>query len=105
MTNNNKIHIALSIDNLEEIVKDYSQRLGCEPEVLIENEYALWRTNTVNLSVRVDPSVTPGSLRHLGFEDEDAAEFTSSQDPAGITWERFRAEDQRAEINSIWPKP
>ena len=64
-----KIHLALSVKNLDEVVKDYNKRLGSSPEVFIPNEYALWRTNEVNLSVRVDPSFQPGSLRHLGFED------------------------------------
>lgn len=101
--NQRKIHIAISIDNLETIITDYSEKLLCMPEVVVPGEYALWRTETVNLSVRVDPSVQSGSLRHLGFEDEHAEGFTSSIDPAGIVWERFRAQDQKNEIQEIWP--
>ena len=102
--NQRKIHIALSVNNLDAVVSDYSQKLGCEPEIIISDEYALWRTNGLNLSVRVDNSVPAGSLRHLGFEDPDAQGFTSSTDPVGIIWERFREEDQKNEIREIWPE-
>ena len=99
-----KIHLALSVKNLDEVVKDYNKRLGSSPEVFIPNEYALWRTNEVNLSVRVDPSFQPGSLLHLGFEDPSVDGFTSTIDSIGIVWESFRAQDQLDEINSIWPE-
>jgi len=102
-TQNRKIHIALSVGKLDEIIDDYSRRLGCKPEVIVQNQYALWRTETVNLSIRVDPEVAPGSLRHLGFEDENVEGFTSSTDPLGIVWESFREQDQKAEINDAWP--
>ena len=39
-----KIHLALSVKNLDEVVKDYNKRLGSSPEVFIPNEYALWHT-------------------------------------------------------------
>ena len=98
-----KIHIAISVRNLGEVVQDYTNRLGTSPEVLIEDEYALWRTESVNLSLRVDGSVPSGTLRHLGFEDSSAKGFTSTIDSVGIEWEHFRAEDQLAEINELWP--
>ena len=86
-----KLHIAISTDRIEETVKDYSARLGSEPCSYVSNEYALWRTESLNVSVRQDSTCTPGKLRHLGWEN-------------GITWERFSAQQQADEINELWPQ-
>ena len=97
-----KLHIALSTDNIEKTVLDYTQRLGCEPCVVIAGEYALWRTDCLNVSVRHDMGCAAGSLRHLGWEDSDAKEFSQETDVNGIVWERFNAENQAEEIREIW---
>lgn len=99
-----KIHIAISTDNIEESIKDYSARLGVQPCSFIPNEYALWRTDSLNISIRQDPTCIPGSLRHLGWEDSLASEFSEEKDVNGITWERFSANQQADEINEIWPE-
>ncbi|WP_232756053.1 VOC family protein [Vulcanococcus limneticus] len=99
----NKLHIAISTAKLEDTVTDYSKRLGAKPCVIVEAEYALWRTETLNLSVRQDPSCKPGELRHLGWEDPAAQAFCSDTDVNGVTWERFTAQQQADEINAIWP--
>ena len=103
MTEQRKIHIALSVASLDTVIDEYTQKLGISPEVVVANEYALWRSETVNLSIRVDKSVPAGSLRHLGFEDPEAEGFTSSTDSCGILWERFREQDQKNEIEELWP--
>ena len=71
-----KLHIAISTDNIEESIKDYSVRLGAEPCSFVLNEYALWRTDTLNFSIRQDPECPPGQLRHLGWEDNSASGFS-----------------------------
>ncbi|NNC64141.1 MAG: hypothetical protein HKN84_05105 [Gammaproteobacteria bacterium] len=98
-----KLHVAISSNDIARTVEDYSQRLGCDPCVVIPEEYALWRTDTVNLSVRRDGTATPGSLRHLGWEDPDAKAFSTDTDVNGIVWEHFSAEQQADEINDAWP--
>lgn len=98
-----KLHLALSTDKIEETIQDYTQRLGQEPCSSVAGEYALWRTETLNLSVRQDASCQPGSLRHLGWEDEHAKAFSQDTDVNGIVWERFSAQQQADEINQIWP--
>ena len=70
----------------------------------MEGEYALWRTDTLNLSIRQDLQCAPGSLRHLGFEDDTAPSFSSGPDIHGIVWERFQAQHQADEINALWPE-
>jgi hypothetical protein len=97
------LHLALATNNLVTSIADYSKRLGAKPCVIIANEYALWRTPQVNLSIRQDNNVKQGELRHLGFEDSKAKAFTSAQDTNGIVWESFAAPHQADEINRIWP--
>jgi len=103
MNNMKKIHIALSTNQIEETIEDYTKRLACEPCLVIPDEYALWRTETINLSVRKDNSCKSGELRHLGWEDPEAKEFTSENDVNGILWERFNAKVQADEIEEAWP--
>ncbi len=96
-----RIHLAISVSDIAESVVEYSNKLGEKP-VLVVPEYALWRTSTVNLSIRKTDSA-PGSVRHLGWEDAEASEFTVETDCNGIVWENFAASHQADEINELWP--
>jgi hypothetical protein len=98
-----RIHIAISTHDVAATVQDYSQRLGTEPCLVIPGEYALWRTDTLNISVRQSDRGSSGNLRHLGWEDDTADAFTTDTDCNGILWERFNAQQQAAEINELWP--
>lgn len=95
-----KLHVALGVRDVDRCIKDYAQRLGCQPEVHVWGEYALFRSKEVNLSLR-RAEVT--GLRHLGWEDPSAASFSSDTDVNGIIWEHFAAEHQLAEIQTLWP--
>ena len=98
-----KLHLAIATHDIESSITDYSNRLGCKPCVVVPNEYALWRTRTINLSIRRDQSCKPGELRHLGWEDSEATEFSTSMDVNGIMWENFTAQQQAGEIEEAWP--
>ena len=98
-----KLHLAIATNDIEAVVKDYRERRGFRPVLVIPNEYALWRNGSINLSVRQDPTCKPGELRHLGWEDPAASEFTTSRDINGILWEKFNAQQQAKEINETWP--
>ncbi len=97
------IHIALGVVDVEASERDYSQRLGCKPDVVIPHEFALWRTETVNLSIRRVVQGEVGKLRHLGWEDPSSGSFSAERDVNGILWERFTAEQQAEEIRQTWP--
>lgn len=99
-----RLHLALATDNIEATIDDYSRRLGSPPCTTIPGEYALWRTDTLNLSVRHDFTLPPGSLRHLGWEDPTATAFSMETDVNGIVWERFDAHHQAEEIQALWPE-
>ena len=98
-----KLHLAISTANIEKTVADYSNRLQTKPCLVIAGEYALWRTVSLNVSVRRDASGKSGELRHLGWEDPSAMAFDLDVDVNGIVWERFTAQQQADEINELWP--
>tara|TARA_R110002096_G_scaffold379_2_gene2269 strand:- start:7924 stop:8247 length:324 start_codon:yes stop_codon:yes gene_type:complete len=99
-----KLHIAISTNKIDETIQDYSVRLGVEPCSFVKGEYALWRTDTLNVSIRQDLSCPSGELRHLGWEDNEASSFSNEKDVNGITWESFSAQQQADEINELWPE-
>lgn len=96
-----KFHIAIGVKDIGISISEYTKRLGQKPVFIQENEYALWRTETLNFSIRKsdDPSNT---IRHLGWEDPDAKEFSEEKDVNGIIWEHFSAEQQATEIRDLW---
>lgn len=98
-----KLHLAISTDSIEDTIEDYSQRLQCRPCVVVPGEYALWRTDILNLSVRKDDSYRPGELRHLGWEDPTIEKYTIDRDINGIIWEQISAAQQADEIEAAWP--
>lgn len=98
-----KLHIAISTNDVDKTIEDYSNRIGVKPCAIVKGEYALWRTDSLNISIRKDLKCKPGELRHLGWEDPLASEFSSDKDVNGILWERFNAQQQAAEIIETWP--
>jgi len=98
-----KLHLAIATKDIEATVSDYSQRFGCEPSLVIPEQYALWRTGSLNISVRQDSSCKPGELRHMGWEDSEAVTFSEDKDANGVIWETFTAEQQAEEIEEAWP--
>ena len=97
-----RFHIAIGVSDISRSVDDYTRRLGCSPSVVVPDEYALWRTSTINLSIR-RTSEAVGMLRHLGWEDPSAQDFATERDVNGILWEHFSAEQQAREIFETWP--
>jgi hypothetical protein len=97
-----RFHLALSVADLNASIADYSVRLGLQPECVVPGVYALWRTEALNLSIRVVSDAEVGQLRHLGWEDADADGMDTTVDVNGILWERFSAAAQRQEIKALW---
>jgi hypothetical protein len=97
-----RFHLAIGVKNITESIKDYTKRLNIKPEVVIDEEYALFRTSTLNLSIRKVSSNNLG-FRHVGWESDDYDKFSEEKDCNGLIWETFNSKSQRDEINSIWP--
>ena len=96
-----RFHLALSVADLEASIADYSVKLGLQPECVVPGAYALWRTEALNLSIRVVSNGEAGQLRHLGWEDPDADGIDTTEDVNGMLWERFSASAQRQEIEAL----
>ena len=99
-----RFHIALAVANLENSIKDYSQRLAQEPTVVVAEKYAMWRTDTLNFSINQIPE-RAGQLRHLGFEDEAKKGFSSDFDTNGLEWEHFSPNAQDQKIVEMYGEP
>ena len=97
-----KFHIAFEVRDIATSVTEYTARLGTAPEIVIENEYALWRTSILNFSIRKGQN--SGRLRHIGFEDSNTPAFREEADINGVVWEYFTALQQKKEIRELWGK-
>ena len=99
-----RFHLALAVRDLHASIADYSRRLGQPPSVVVAGKYAMWRTELLNFSINQNVE-RAGQLRHIGFEDDDAEGFSSSQDVNGIEWELFSARAQDERIVAMYGVP
>lgn len=99
-----RFHISISTEDFAASVQDYTKRLGCEPCVVDQGRYALWRTEQLNFTISCKPGQKGGAVRHLGFEDDTAQGFSESKDTNGITWEHFSEKTQWNEIKEKFPE-
>ena len=99
-----RFHIALAVADLTASIRDYSVRLGVEPTAVVSGKYAMWRTSQLNFSINQMPQ-RAGQLRHLGFEDSAAGDFSSDHDVNGIEWELFSPEAQDDKIVDVYGVP
>ncbi|WP_299005731.1 VOC family protein [uncultured Shewanella sp.] len=98
-----RFHVALAVKDIDESILFYSQKIGCEPEVVVPREYALWRTEMLNFSIRLTSDQAERPIRHLGWEDPKATGFICETDINGVHWEEFSQANQHDEILSHWP--
>ena len=98
-----RFHISIAVADFSASLADYSARLGCNPCVVQDGRYALWRTDILNFTISYKPDQEVGVVRHIGFEDDDAVGFNEAQDVNGITWELFSKETQAKEIEEKFP--
>ena len=96
-----RFHISLAVADLAVSIRDYSRRLGQAPTAVVPGKYAMWRTAQLNFSINEMPQ-RAGQLRHLGFEDETAGDFSSERDVNGIEWELFSPAAQDAKIPEVY---
>jgi catechol 2,3-dioxygenase-like lactoylglutathione lyase family enzyme len=94
-----RVHVSLAVADLEKAIEDYTVRLGVEPATVAGGEYALFLTPILNLSITEVPGQA-GTLRHLGFEDDNAAGHQAETDNSGFMWEHFTLAQQAEEINA-----
>jgi hypothetical protein len=99
-----RFHISLAVADLAASIRDYSARLGVEPTAIVAGKYAMWRTTQLNFSINQMPE-RAGQLRHLGFEDSAAGDFSVDRDVNGIEWELFSPAAQDEKIVEVYGVP
>lgn len=112
-----RLHLHVSVSDLDEAVRYYSAVFGAEPTRL-EGDYAKWRLDDPAVNFAISTFEAEKGLNHLGVEVESQEELdglrarigalgqatadeadaeccyavsdkTWSRDPAGIAWEAF----------------
>jgi len=73
--------VAFGIADVESSAGDYSQRLGCRPDLLVSVKYVLWRKDAVNLSILKLAHKEGGARRGVGGRGQEGRCY-----PAAITW-------------------
>ncbi|OZG72554.1 hypothetical protein BTA51_15675 [Hahella sp. CCB-MM4] len=96
-------HLAIAVQDVNASVEEYNERIGQAADVVVDGQYALWRTKELNFSIRKASPGDVGKLRHIGWEMDDVPQFTCDKDSNGILWEEFTAKQQAAEIDAAWP--
>lgn len=99
-----RFHIAIAVQDIQESMTDYTERLGQAPTAVVEGKYAMWRTDLLNFSIN-QITERAGQLRHVGFEDDAAQGFTSAIDVNGIEWESFSQKEQDERIVEMYGAP
>jgi catechol 2,3-dioxygenase-like lactoylglutathione lyase family enzyme len=99
-----RFHITLSVADLDASIADYSTRLGHPPQTVVAGAYAMWRTDSLNFSIKREPEHA-GQLRHLGFEDDEVRGVVREADVNGIAWEKFSALAQEQRVISTYGAP
>ncbi len=112
-----RLHIHVSVDNLEQSTKFYSALFGAEPAKQ-KTDYAKWMLDDPHINFAISARGATAGLDHLGIQAEDESEMaalrerikqadlstfnegettccyaksdkTWVQDPSGIAWETY----------------
>lgn len=116
-----RLHIHVSVDNLEESIRFYSCLFAHEP-TLVKNDYAKWLLDDPRVHLAISTRSHQSGVDHLGIQVEDAEELQEigarlesaalpatmqtaatccysksdkywTLDPQGIAWETFHTLD------------
>ena len=112
-----RLHVHVSVSDLEGAVRFYSHLFGADPSVL-KSDYAKWAVDDPRVNFAISTGQEASGLDHLGIQVEDAAELDEvegrlreadakvleqrgasccyaesdkswSYDPDGLAWETF----------------
>ncbi|SFV65062.1 Lactoylglutathione lyase @ Cadmium-induced protein CadI [hydrothermal vent metagenome] len=116
-----RLHIHMSVDNIEESVKFYSTQFGAEPTKL-KGDYAQWLLDELSLNFAISTRGEKKGLNHLGVQYDSDEALDEAQklfeakgikgkedkgavccykesnkywvnDPTGIVWENYHSMD------------
>jgi hypothetical protein len=113
-----RMHLHISVPELEPAIRFYSQLFAAEPSV-VKDDYAKWMLEDPQVNFAVSARGAPVGLNHLGIQAEEATELEElgqrlddidaevreemgtlccyaqsdkywTTDPAGIAWESYQ---------------
>jgi catechol 2,3-dioxygenase-like lactoylglutathione lyase family enzyme len=116
-----RLHVHVSVDNLDNSIRFYSGMFGMEPSV-VKADYAKWMLDDPRINFAISHRGAEAGLNHLGIQVESASELGDMQarltslqpdvekeedvaccyarsdkywvtDPSGIAWETFHTLD------------
>jgi catechol 2,3-dioxygenase-like lactoylglutathione lyase family enzyme len=116
-----RLHVHVSVDDLQRNIQFYSTMFGCEPTVT-KSDYAKWMLDDPKVNFAISQRGAPAGLNHLGIQVESADELTEMNgrlqalqveveeemgteccysksdkywvsDPQGIAWETYHTLD------------
>jgi catechol 2,3-dioxygenase-like lactoylglutathione lyase family enzyme len=116
-----RLHVHVSVDNLDNSIKFYSGMFGTEPTV-VKADYAKWMLEDPRINFAISHRGAEAGLNHLGIQVESTSELRDMQarltplqpdvakeedvaccyaksdkywvtDPSGIAWETFHTLD------------
>ncbi len=69
-----RLHVHVSVDDLQKSIGFYSTMFGCEPTV-VKPDYAKWMLEDPRVNFAISMRGAPAGLNHLGIQVERAAEL------------------------------
>lgn len=107
MSENRKLHIHMSVDNIEESIKFYNTQFGAEA-TKVKEDYAQWLIEDLSLNFAISTRSPKKGLNHLGvqYESDEALESAQSTfEEAGIKGQEEKgAACCYKESNKYWVK-
>lgn len=114
-----RLHIHMSVDNIEESIGFYSTQFGAEPSK-VKEDYAQWLVDELSLNFAISTRGEKKGLNHLGVQYDSDADLEKAQnlfeakgikgkedkgavccykesnkywvnDPSGIVWENYHS--------------
>jgi catechol 2,3-dioxygenase-like lactoylglutathione lyase family enzyme len=74
-----RLHVHVSVDDLQKSIQFYSTMFGCKPTVL-KPDYAKWMMDDPRVNFAISMRGAPKGLNHLGIQVESAGDLQEMND-------------------------
>lgn len=90
-----RLHVHLSVDNLQQNIEFYSALFGCQPSVQHE-DYAKWLLDDPRVNFAISNRSTRTGIDHLGIQVEDDQELKHVKQQLDATLAPIEAQEDAA---------
>ncbi len=90
-----RLHVHLSVDNLEQNINFYSTMFGCQPTVL-HDDYAKWMLDDPRVNFAISNRSEKLGLDHLGIQADNEAELQTIKQQLDATQTPIEAQENAA---------